>query len=327
MRNLLRSLKYGLLMISLLAVPACAPPPQPVTIGIVSLIPEMEDVVTGFKANMEKLGYHEGTTVLYSYAGATGSVEGLAPAAQALAEAQVDLILSITTPGSQAVQNAISTTAIPQVFVAVTDPVAAKLVPSLTAPGGRITGVLAGAKAAVSEGRRLEWLLKIVPNVKKLAMIYNPDDPVGATGFQVVQDAAQPLGVEVIGVAIHAVEEAPVIAAQIPPDIDAIYLSSDRIVGLTTQVFIDAALQNYWPLTISNPKGAENGALLAYGPDFTTMGQQAARLADQLLKGAAPANLPVEVPELLLVINLKTAQTIHLDIADELLNQAHHVIR
>lgn len=326
-RNELQRFFWALTLVAWL-VGACGPAqPKTVTIGIVSLIPEMEAIVTGYKASLAELGYVEGQNVVYVYAGATGAVDKLDPAAQKLADAKVDLILSLTTPGSQAVQRVISQTTIPQVFVAVTDPVAAGLVADLTHPGGRVTGVMAGAKASVSEGRRLEWLLKIAPDLRRLYVPYNPDDPVGVANYEAIRQTAAGVGLELVLHEVRNVEEANAAAADLPADIDAIFLPSDRVVGLANEAFIQAALEHQKPLAIANPAGVELGALMAYGPDFTAMGQQAARLTDQILKGTAPADLPVEVPELFLSINLRTAAAIQLTIPEDLVRQAYSVIR
>jgi ABC-type uncharacterized transport system substrate-binding protein len=132
--------------------------PEARAIGVVNLAPGLDDAVAGFKEGMAELGYVEGENVTYIYEGATNSIDTLDSVAQGLVEADVDLILSITTPATQAAQWATAGTEILVVFVPVTDPVGAGIVDSLRNPGGNITGVTFGTQ----EGRRLEWLIQMV---------------------------------------------------------------------------------------------------------------------------------------------------------------------
>ena len=161
-----------LFIIANLLLVACGENQKTYTIGVVNPTSGLDDTVEGFKKGMAELGYIEGKNLTYIYEGAVNSIETLDPVAQRLVEANVDLILSITTPATQAAQRATADTDIPVVFVPVTDPVGAGLVESLRQPGGNMTGITFG----LQEGRRLEWLLQIVPTIKQIYIPHNPDD-------------------------------------------------------------------------------------------------------------------------------------------------------
>ncbi len=152
---------------------ACfAPPLQNYTIGVINTVPDLDATLEGFKEGMTELGYVEGENVTYLYEGATVDMDELDSVAQGLAAANVDLILSITTPATQAAQRATADNNIPVVFVPVTDPVGAGLVDSLKSPGGNITGVTFG----IQEGRRLEWLIQVAPAIEQVSV-----DPIFVT--------------------------------------------------------------------------------------------------------------------------------------------------
>lgn len=309
---------------------ACGPAqPKTVTIGIVNLLPMMDTIVEGFKTGMVELGYSEEQSVTYVYAEVPGDFEmdKIVGATQELMKEDVDLILAITTPGSLAVQKAVEGTDTPVIFVAVTDPVAVGLVQDWIHPGGNITGVTTAAKGAVNEGRRLEWLTKMLPNVKRVYIPHNPDDGAVKTSLAVVRDAASALGIELVLRETRTAEEALNAINETPKDVDALFLLPDSVV---TSVFEDALsvlLGRRLPVSTPNSLGPNLGALMSYGSEFPAMGKQASRLAGQILEGTNPADLPVEAPEFFLTINLRTAKAIGLEIPDEILNQADTVIR
>ena len=179
-----------------LPLTACIRPsaPKTYTIGVINVVPDLDDTLGGFKDGMTELGYIEGENITYLYEGATSDLDKLDSVAQGLVEADVDLILSITTPATQAAQRATVGTDTPVVFVPVTDPVGAGLVDSLRYPGGNITGVTFGAQ----EGRRLEWLMQVVPAIDQIYVPYNPRDRSAVLALETVSEAAAILDVELI---------------------------------------------------------------------------------------------------------------------------------
>jgi putative ABC transport system substrate-binding protein len=290
------------------------------TIGVINLAPGLDDVVEGFKEGMTELGYIEGENIAYIYEGATDRIDKLDSVAQGLVAADVDLILSVTTPATQAAQRATADTDIPVVFVPVTDPVGAGLVDSLRQPGGNITGVTFG----VQEARRLEWLIQVAPTIEQIYIPYNPEDRSAVLALEMVREAAAALDVELITREARNDEEVMAAIENIPEEADAIFLLPDSLLGGRANKFVELQL----PTSAANPNDlTDHGVLTSYGIEQMSAGKQAARLADQILQGIKPADLPVETAEFYLAINLKTAEAIGLDIPDEILLQADIIIR
>jgi len=295
---------------------------QTFTIGVVNLSPSLDPSWEGFKAGMTELGYVESENVTYLYEGPVGSVDKLDAAAQRLVEAHVDLILSITTPATQAAQRATAETDIPVVFVPVTDPVGAGIVQSLRQPGGNITGITTGG----SEEKRLQWQLELTPDIKKVYVPYNPDGSSKAS-LAVTEAAAAKLNVELVPQVATSPDEVTAAVEAMPDDVEAIFVLSDGFMESQIGKWVEVALERGLSLSSTNGALVEAGVLLSFGHDPYSIGQQAARLAAQILEGTEPADLPVETSEFFLSLNLRTAEAIHLDIPDTILRQAATIIR
>ena len=237
---------------------------------------------------------------------------------QSLVDKKVDLVLSIANPATQAVYK--DKTTIPVVFVLSVDPVGAGFVESFQKPGGNLTGVILG----VQEGPRLEWLLQVVPTIKKIYVVYNPDTPGPVASLKQVQAAVLNLGVKVVTAEVRTSEEVTAAIQEIPEDIGAIFMLPDTLVALQAAEFVALNL----PMSVPNVTNmADPPQLTAYGVELGAAGKQAARMADQILKGVKPADLPVEMAEFYTGINLKAAEAIGLYIPDMVLRQANIIIR
>jgi putative ABC transport system substrate-binding protein len=307
-----------------------APPAQPQTrifkIGEISTSSRFDIAITGFKAGMVDQGYVEGKNVAYVFEGVTESAEKRDAAAQKLVAEKVDLIVAFGSPASLAAKKATEGTNIPVVFVPVVDPVKAGLVQSLRNPGGNLTGVTVGADLYTKE---LDWLLKISPKIKRVYVPYDsPNNPAAALALAAIKEAAPKIGVELVIREIKKVEEVPEVIAEIPSKADAIYLVPGSVhVTAKLDDFLKASLDHKLPLSASVLDWVKNGALLSYSSSDAEAGKQAGRLADRILKGAKPADLPVETAEYFLAINLKTAAAIGLTIPDDILRQATTIVR
>jgi putative ABC transport system substrate-binding protein len=314
----------GVIVFSLLLM-ACGGPAKPktYTIGVINLAPTLEDAFTGFKQGMADLGYIEGENVTYIYPGPTGTIDKLDGVAQDLVKAQVDLIYSITTPATQAAQKATASNNIPVVFGVLTDPVGAGVVTSLTQPGGNITGVTFGPQ----EAQRLEWLTRIAPAVKRVYIIYNPNDSSAKLALATATATAARLGLEIISREASNPDEVTAALTNFPENIDALYLLPDSQTEAQLADILVVANARHLPTSVANVGAVENGPLYSYAMKLEPTGQQAARLADQILKGMKPADLPVETTEFFLAVNLKTAQAIGLTIPDDILSQADTIYR
>jgi putative ABC transport system substrate-binding protein len=318
-------LKKSFLLISLLwLLVACRPTePKVITIGVVNLTPELDPVFEGFKEGMTALGYLEGEKVSYIYEGAVGGVEQLEPVVEKLIAAEVDLILAMSTPATEAVQQLTEGTEIPIVFVPVTDPVGAGVVKSLIEPGGNITGVTNGG----SESRRLEWLLTITPNAKHFYLLHNPTDSSSVSALASAKQAASQLNVELLVREVESRTEVALALAEMPEEIDALFMLPSSVLLSNADQFIGASLERQLPLSVPVDGLVEAGGLISFSIRLSEVGKQAARLADKILQGIPPADLPVETAEFFLTLNLQTAQAIRLDIPETILQQADTLIR
>ncbi|NJN54104.1 MAG: ABC transporter substrate-binding protein [Anaerolineae bacterium] len=314
-----------LVVVMLLAwvVNACQQPPV-LHIGVVNLSPRLEPVLNGFKEGLAELGYVEGQNVTYMYAGPAENIESLDAHVQTLVDAEVDLIVSLSTPATQAAHRLTAVSGIPVVFGPVTDPIAAGVVQNVAHPGGNVTGVRLGSE---SEAERLEWLLQAAPHIQQVYIPYNPDDASAASSVTAVSAAAQKLGITVIVREARTDSEITAAITHIPEEVDAILLPQDSLVAARIDDFAETAIMRQLPLSSPTDEQVERGALLSYSFQLHDLGVQMARLADQILQGADPADLPVETAHFFLTINLQTAEKINLELPDIVLQSANRIIR
>ena len=312
-------------MIFIVLLAACGNDrPKSYTVGIVNIVPDFEVIVAGFRKGMTEAGYIEGENITYIYEGATVDLDKLDAVAEGLVAADVDLIFSLTTPATRAVKKATAGTGQPVIFVPLTDPVGAGIGNSLREPGGNITGVTFG----VQEARRMEWLVRIAPPIKKIYVPYNLEDQSPVLALKEVRPVAAKLGVELITREIRNPEELNTAIENIPAEADAVFLLPDSLVSTRLQDLVEATTKLKLPVSGANVDVVKTlGVLTSYGLDLFSSGKQAARLADQVFQGVKPSDLPVETAELYLAINLKVAKAIGLDIPDEILQQASIIVR
>ncbi len=299
-------------------------PPKTVTIGVIILGSILEPVLGEFKEGMTELGYAEGENITYIYEGPVRSIDKLEGAVQRLLEADVDLILSIGTPATLVTKQMTAGTDLPVVFAPVFDPLGAEIVPDLRHPGGNLTGIMLGKLA---EERGLQWLLKVAPNVKNIYIAYNPEDQAAASALVLVKEAAVIFDIDLILQEAHNDDEITTAIETIPESADAIFILPDNLVLSRLDDIVAASLHRRLPLLVPREEREGTGALIVFGPSVTDIGQKAARLADQILQGVSPADLPVETSEPVLTINLRTAEAIGLDIPSNILEQADGIYR
>jgi putative ABC transport system substrate-binding protein len=235
----------------------------------------------------------------------------------------VDLIFTAGTPTGVAAFKATHGTEIPVVFGVIADPIAAGVLTNLSQPGGNITGV----KLNPNQGRRLTLLLELVPDVDQLYVPYNPNDPAPTSSVIEIDRLASSLGIEIVkGFAKNDFEVTQLIN-DIPEDIDAIFMLPDSTVNARIKDLVALSLERKIPISGPSMIQVADGALMAYGIIHEEAGRQAAHIADQILRGAKPGDLPVETAESYLGINLDTAGSIGLQVEIDYLQQAEIVIR
>jgi putative ABC transport system substrate-binding protein len=310
-----------------LLLTACGgtPSPKTSTIGVVNYVPALEPVLAGFKARMAELGYVEGKNITYIYHGVLDpDPQVIEREVKRLLGQKVDLFLTLGTRPALVATKALAGTAIPVVFAPVINPVGEGIVENLSRPGGNATGVQDGDTLP----KALEWLHKIAPQATKVYVLYHPRDNVAHAAIKPLRDIAPSLGVELVLDEVFNPGEAIAAIETLPKDAAIFVVPTPSLEPLSA--LIEVAVQHGIAVGASNHSylsSMQAGAVVTYAGSFPAMGQQAARLADQIVKGAKPADLPVETAERFLHINLQTATAIGLDIPDEFLRQADMVMR
>ena len=318
------SILIGILLIVIVSAACDNEKSRTHSVGVINVTPTLDHTLEGFKTGMTELGYMEGKNIRYLYDGATTDMSNLSATAQALLTAKVDLILSITTPATLAAKQVAAGTGLPVVFAVVTDPVGAAIVNSIQQPGVNVTGVAFG----IAEARRLEWLVRIAPEIRQIYVPFNPKDKSPVLALKMVRNAATKLGVELITREVHDSETLNDAVLNIPEEADAVFHLPDSLIGTRLPDLVASATKCNLPTSAANIIDVKSHHMLtSFGFDQHLCGKQAARLADRIFNGTGPADLPVEMAEFYLAINLKAAKTIGLTIPDVVLRHADIIVR
>jgi putative tryptophan/tyrosine transport system substrate-binding protein len=312
----------------LLAAPLVtqAQPVGEVRIGYLSGNPrsDTQEAIEAFRARLRDLGRLDGKNLLIEYRYADGKYERLPQLAAELVRLKVDVIFAYGTPGSRAAKNATGT--IPIVFGVVSDPLAAGLVASLTRPGGNVTGVTPNNPELGA--KRVSLLKEAVPPAARMSVLANPDFPATSNMVAETRLGAQSLGVELqIQEVRQPAELAKAFAAMTKAKAKGVLVLTDPMFLAQRRRIVELALSHRIPAMYHLRDFVEAGGLISYGAEYTEMLRQSADLVDKILKGAKPADLPVEQPwRYVLAINLKTAKALGLTIPQLLLGRADQLI-
>jgi putative ABC transport system substrate-binding protein len=273
---------------------------------------------------LRELGYVEGQNTIIERRYAQGKAEKFQEFAVEMVRLKADLIITITTPAALAAKNA--TTTIPIVIPTAIDPVGTGLIASLAHPGGNITGgaILTGEMAA----KRLELLKELVPSLSRTAVLWNSANPANALAWRDTQGAALALGVTLQSHDVQGPKDFEVAFATIAEERpDALFVLDDALTIPYRKEIADFAMQMRLPSVFAAKDRVEAGGLMSYGPRYSEMMRRAASQVDKILKGAHPADLPMEQSTTFeLVINLKTAKALGLEVPPTLLARADEVI-
>jgi putative ABC transport system substrate-binding protein len=272
---------------------------------------------------LSEYGYHESRNVKLVVMSADGRLDRLPDLAAGLVRLPVDVAVTGGSPPTVAVRNATST--IPIVMANSTDPVGLGLVETLARPGANVTG-LSDIGAGLS-GKRLELLKETVPGLSRVAVLWEPANQGAWLQVEQAQGAAAALGVEVQPLEIWNPDDLPrAFDAAVQWRADAVQVSAGTLSAYDS--VIEMAAKHRLPATYANPQSVAAGGLMAYGPNVAAMWRRAGYFVDRILRGAKPADLPVEQPMRFdFVINLKTAQALGLTIPQHVLLQATEVIQ
>jgi putative ABC transport system substrate-binding protein len=291
--------------------------------GIINPSAGLAEVIKGFKDGMEKKGYREGENITYIYEGPLGGMEQVDAKIKEMLDLKVDLIYSLTTPATKKLSKALADTDTPGVFGPVFDPVISGVVESMARPGGQLTGV----KVRGSSAKALEWLLAIDPDVKRIFIPFHITDKAACQTVEDLQAAASKFDIELVTEDLTTDDELEKALTKIPDDADALWITCSHLLMSHIEKIVDAAAARKIPTASSTHSRLRSGILVTYGEYDPHLGEQISRLADKLLKGAHPQNVPVENAEYILAINLQTARDLGLEVPDAVLKQADFVVR
>ena len=269
----------------------------------------------------------EGQNIAIEYRWAEGRLERFPDLATELVQLRVDVLLAMVTPAALAARNATGT--IPIITVAVSDPVVSGLVASLARPGGNVTG-MAVLLPEVS-AKRLELLKEAVPRLTRVGVLWNPGDVDRVEEWNAARAAGRALGLEVESLEVRSREDLrPAVNSARKKRVGALLVLEGLVTGGNPKIITDAAAQNRLPAMYPRRLFVDSwdyAGLMSYEPDAQDLSRRVASYIDRILKGARPADLPVEQPtKFELVVNLKTAKAIGLKIPPSLLVRADRVI-
>ena len=285
---------------------------------------EMRPIAAGFRNRMRQLGWIDGRNLTIDLRADAGGSQQIDSGARALVDAGADVIVAMGTPGLTAVSR--YSRSIPVVFTMVADPVGQGLIANLSRPGGNATG-LTNFEFGIG-GKWLEMLKQVDARISRVILITNPANPGNRHFAQPAIDAGRTMGLDVIAAPASNVEdiERAIIAAASKPGSGIIVLP-DSLAVVHHAMIIRLAEQHRLPAAYPFRVFTANGGLMSYGLDYIAIYRQAADYVDRLLRGAKPADLPVEAPNKFeLIINLKAAKALGLTVPASLLVAADEVI-
>ena len=278
-----------------------------------------------FRQGLRELGYVEGQNLVIEYRSADGRSERFPDLAAEMVRLKVDVILTRGTPAVMAAKNATRT--IPVVMAASGDPVLSGVVSSLARPGGNVTGL--SAVVVEVSGKRLELIREVAPGVSRVAALFNMSNPNDALQWKEIETAAPSLRVQLQLLDVRKPSDfAGAFDAAVKGRAGALVVGLDALTWANHRPIVDLAAKHRLPAIYGGREFVNAGGLIAYGVSYPHLYHRAANFVDKILKGAKPADLPVEQPSKFeLVINLKTAKTLGLTIPPSLLGRADEVIQ
>jgi len=275
-----------------------------------------------FAAHLRELGWVEGRTVAIEYRWSEGRAERYAEIAAEFVQHKVDVILTVGSAVPIVKQTA---AAIPIVFAVAIDPVGAGLVSSLAKPGGNVTGL--SIQANELAGKRIEVLREVMPQLRRLAILFNADNTQPVLEMGEAQGEARRLGLEIIPVAIRRADDIAPAFQNLKTKADAMYVAVDQLIVANRPSILALAVGERLPTVFSERDFAKAGALMSYGPSYAELFRHSADYVDKILRGTKPADMPVEQPtKFELVVNLATAKALDLKIPHSVLARADEVI-
>ena len=282
-----------------------------------------KDWVEAFQQGLRERGYVDGQNVVVEYRFTDGSVDQLARLAEELVRLKVDVIVTSAAPAALAAKKV--TTSVPIVAVSVVDPVELGLVRSLGRPGGNITGLTDSGPDVAA--KRLELLRELVPKLRRVAMLWHAENPGNLLQLKRAEVAARTLGLEVESVPVKGPSDFESAFKTVRAADGLLVAAAPLFTGVHRARIVELAAASQLPAIYGYRQNVEVGGLMSYGADYPDLLRRVGTYVDKILKGAKPADLPVEQPtKFELVINLRTAKALGLTIPRALLLRADQVI-
>ena len=280
--------------------------------------------LAALRQGLRDLGYVEGEGIVLDARFANGSSSRLTSLAEELVRLKLDVLVAGGDAAALAAKHATQT--IPIVMVTVADPVGIGLVPNLARPGGNITGLSDLHADLVS--KRLEMLKQMSPAATRVAVLLNPSNPAHPIQLRAIEEAGRAMGLAITPLEAKQLDDFERVFASVKGErVGGITVLGDRFLGTNSRKIADLIARNRLPAVFTQRSWVEDGGLMSYGANFPDVYRRAAPYVDKILKGAKPADLPVERPtKFEVVINLKTAKALGLTIPPSLLQRADQVI-
>lgn len=297
---------------------------EKIKIGVIQIVehPALDSARNGFKDFLAEQGYEEGTDIVYDYQNAQGDMSTAQTIAKTFSQKNLDMILSIATPTSQAVANSVKDT--PILITAVTDPKSAGLVENMEQPGANLTGTSDLTPVA----KQLDLFNKIDRNVKKVGILYNSGETNSVFLKDLAKQKAEELGLELIEAPVTSSSEVYQTAQSLVGRVDGIYVPTDNTIVSAIQSVIKVTNKNNLPLIVADNNSVKEGALATLGIDYYKLGEQTGAMAQKVLNGANPGDMPIQrIEEADLIINLKAAEKMNIDLPQSLIDEAKKVIK
>jgi len=301
-------------------------PASPRRIGVLLTASSPEEKSPqAFRQGLLDAGYAEGRDVVIEWRSANGNYDRLPQLAAELIQSKVDVLVVESTPAARVAKDA--TSSIPIVMAIVSDPVASGLVASLPRPGGNVTGL--SSMGIDISAKRLELLKEAIPRLTRVGVVQNPDTPFHARVTEELKAAAPRMSIALSFVAVRTPGEiGPGVSAAGRAHAQALYIIPDALFLKKRTMLFQQASKARLPVMYGEKQWAEAGGLMSYGANYADLFRRSAGYVDKILKGARPADLPIEQPtKFELVVNLLTAKALGITIPESILLRADEVIR
>jgi len=300
-------------------------------VGVIAYADPFIKSYEGLRAGLQNEGYKLDEEIVFKVHSVDGNTAKVAQLVREFSADKVDLIYTVTTSVTQAVKACISKNRIdiPIVFTVVADPVGSKIVTNLRHPGANITGISHVSKELLPQ--RLLLFKKAFPKIKRVAVFYDPDEEVSKSSFdqRYIHQVAQDSGVTMVVSRVHNQQELQDVCQKFTvADVDSIFMLPDALSVASFNDFLQMSQRLKIPFMVIDNMLLQRGGVMGYSPDFFAVGMQAASVVDQVFKGIPPGNIAVQNPEKVkLVVSMKEARKLGLEVSEEVLLLADEVLR